>query len=128
MALSLVIADHYRMTDDQYLVWIRERNRGYLSSLLLRALFAFLSPASLLPRAGARWAAVHRGSRLEAQVTGPGEGVALLTFPPRLFTPVLLRHFTGVFQAALDRSNARTAEVRLVEHDDVHARYQTRWT
>lgn len=128
MALALTIADQYRMSDGEYLGWLKQRNRSLFRTLMYRALFAFLSPASLAPKAAARWAAVHRGSELTCELVAPGLAELRLTFPPRLFAPLLLQSFTAVFQAAIEHSNARTCEVSLTEIADTTGLYVARWT
>jgi len=128
MAVSLTIADHFAMDDEAYLGWLQELNQSYFRSLVLRVLFAFISPAELVPRAAARWAAVHRGSTLSTESVSPQEARILLEFPPGLFAPILLRHFTAVFQAALAHSNAQEPVVTLVDASDVRGLYRARWS
>lgn len=127
MAVSLTIADHAGMDDDAYLRWLEELNRSYFRSLVLRVLFAFVSPAELVPRSPARWAAVHQGSTLTTESVSPNEARIILDFPSGLFAPVLLRHFTAVFQAALAHSNARDPVVTLEEASEVRGLYRARW-
>jgi len=128
MAVSLTIADHFGMDDAAYLAWLEEVNRKYFSSLVLRVLMGFVSPAELAPRAPARWAAIHRGSTLTSEVIRPGEGRIELEFPPGLFAPILLQQFTAVFQAAFRHSRAKQAEVALVEASSTRGVYEARWS
>lgn len=127
MAISLIIADHYEMTDAQYLAWLKVRNLSFLNSLMYRAVMSFLSPAHIVPKAATRWAAVHRGSDLVVNFVGPRDVDMVLTFPPRLFAPILLEHFTAVFEAVLERTNACGGEVLLAEASDTRGVYHARW-
>jgi hypothetical protein len=127
MGVSLIIGDHYRLEDDAYLAWLRDVNRRYFSSVVYRILMSFVSPGMVFPRAGARWAAVHEGSTLAGRLLGAGEGELELTFPPGLFAPLLLQHFTAVFQAAFEHSNASRCAVTLDESSDVLGHYRVTW-
>ncbi len=127
MAISLLIADHYRMTENQHLQWLKSQNRGFFSSLMYRAVMSFFSPAALIPKATARWAAVHRGSTLSATFVGPNDVDVFLDFPTRLFPRIALEQLTAVFEAALENSNARTSEVILVEVTDTRGTFHARW-
>lgn len=128
MAVSLIIADHYRMTEVQHLEWLKNQNRSFFSSLMYRAVMSFFSPASLVSKAPDRWAAVHRGSTLSLQPVGPCDVDAFLDFPSRLFPTIALQQLTAVFEAALDNSNAREGEVVLAEVTDTRGVFHARWT
>jgi len=127
MALSLFIADRWQMTDAQAKQWLKRQNRSFFRSLMYRAVMAIVSPAALVPRAATRWSAVHRGSHLEARVIAPTQGEMVLRFPEHLYDRSLLYHFTAVFEAALENSNAMLGEVELVESDAVHGVYRFAW-
>ncbi len=127
MAVSLAIADHYRMTENQHLQWLKSQNRGFFSSLMYRAVMSFFSPAALIPKGTARWAAVHRGSTLRAEVVGEKDVDVFLDFPPSLFPRVALQQLTAVFEAALENSNARSSEVVLVEAGETRGLFHARW-
>ncbi len=127
MAISLAIADQYRMTENQHLSWLKSQNRGFFSSLMYRAVMSFFSPAALIPKSPARWAAVHRGSALSATFVGPNDVDVFLDFPPRLFPRIALQQLTAVFEAALENSNARASEVMLVDVTDTRGTFHARW-
>lgn len=128
MAISLIIADHYRMTEHQHLDWLKSQNRSFLSSLMYRAVMSLFSPAALIPKAPDRWAAVHRGSKLTANFVGPRDIDIILEFPPRLFATIALQQLTAVFEAALENSNAHASECVLVEVTDTRGLFHARWT
>jgi hypothetical protein len=127
MAVSLAIADHFRMTEAHYLEWLKNQNRSFFASLMYRAVMSFFSPASLIPKAPQRWAAVHRGSTLSVTTVGPRDLDVFLDFPPRLFATSALQQLTAVFEAALENSNARESEVVLAEVTDTRGVFHARW-
>jgi len=128
MALSLFIADHYRMTDEGYRRWLKTANRSLFQTLMYRALFSLISPAPLIVRGASRWAAVHKGSELDGRLVGPTEGEIQIRFPRNLFARPLLDHFTAVFEAAFEHCNARTCQVALVAADERRGCYRISWS
>jgi hypothetical protein len=126
-ALALIIADHYLMSDKQYLAWVKAQNSSFFASLMYRAVMSFVSPASLIPRATERWAAVHRGSTLTAEFVGPRDVDVTLTFPPHLFSGLALEQLVAVFEALFERSKARDPEVMLAEISPTRGIYHARW-
>ncbi len=128
MALSLLIADHYRMTEVQHLEWLKNQNRSFFSSLMYRAVMSFFSPSALASKAADRWAAVHRGSTLTIHMVGPRDVDAVLEFPPRLFPMIALQQLTAVFEAALENSKARDSEVVVAELTDTRGVFHARWS
>ena len=126
-ALALSIADHYRMSNEAYLAWIKQQNRSYFGSLMYRAVMAFASPAALVAKAAARWAAVHRGSSLAAKVLGPGDAQATLTFPPFLFAGLALLQVKAVLEAGAEHTNARHPTVELEHVSPTSGVYRVRW-
>jgi hypothetical protein len=88
---------------------------------------AIFSPAQLLERAPHRWEAFHRGTTLRVKVAGPNEAGVTLSFPPRLFTPLLLQTYAGAFAAALEHARAHVATVELVSSTGTSAEFVSRW-
>lgn len=128
MALSVAIADHYQMDDAAYLRWEQDVNRGYFRNLVLRFLFAFVSPAELAVRAPSRWSSVHTGSALSTRGVSDREHHIILDYPEGLYAPVHLEHFCAVFQALLEHSNAKDCAVSLVEQSPTRAVFAARWS
>jgi hypothetical protein len=128
MAVSLTVADHYRFDDETYLRWVRDANRSYFHDIVVRVLMAFASPADLMARAGARWAAIHKGTTLTASMVGPRQARAEIVFPQGLFSPILLQHFRSVWQAVIEHANARDCRVEMVEATDARAVYEATWS
>ncbi len=126
-ALSIAVADHFRMTDAQYLGWVKAQNRTFFRSLMYRSVMSFISPSWIIPKATARWAAVHRGSVLAAEFVGPTDVDVVLTFPPHLFAGLALQQLVAVFEAVFEHSNARNPKVTLATVDETRAVYRAHW-
>lgn len=127
VALSLTIADHYDMSDAQYLEWLKGANRSFFQSLMYRAVMSFLSPAAIIPKATARWSAVHRGSELRAEFVGPRDVDIVLVFPPRLFAGLALQQLAAVFEAVFEHTRGRNPEVVLADVTETRGVYHARW-
>jgi uncharacterized protein (TIGR02265 family) len=127
MAVSLFIADHYGMDDGRYRSWLKRANRSFFKSVVFRALMALVSPRAFVPRAGARWAAVHRGSQLTGRMLSERSAEFVLTFPPRLYDAKLLGYFVAVFDAAFEHCNARNCVISLAKVEPTRAEYAIEW-
>ncbi len=127
MAVSLFVADRYHMDDKRYRSWLKRANESFFKSLVFRALMALVSPGALVPRAGARWAAVHRGSELAGQILKERSAEFVLTFPPRLYDAKLLGYFVAVFDAAFEHCRARDCTVSLAQVEPTRAVYAIEW-
>ncbi len=127
MAVSLFIADHYGMSDGDYRSWLKRANESFYSSVVFRALMAFVAPRSLVPRAGARWTAVHKGSHLEGRMLSQLSAQFVLSFPPRLFDARLLGYFVAVWEAGFEHCNARDCKVALSKVEPNRAEYSIDW-
>jgi hypothetical protein len=53
---------------------------------------------------------------------------AELSFPPHLYTPVVLQGFGHAFRASLDAARARGSVVELTEHSGERARWTLSWS
>jgi hypothetical protein len=126
-AALLAVADANWMTDAQFLEWIRATNRALFRGLVYRALMAIFSPAQLVERAGARWESFHRGSWLTVTSGGAGQATGELTFPKRLYTPLLLRVCGEAFAAGFEHARGSDVTVELEEWSDTSGRFAARW-
>ncbi len=126
-AALLAIADQAGMTDGQFVAWDRATMSEVYRGLFFRALMAIFSPAKLLERAPARWEAFHQGTTLGVRRAGPNEALVALTFPRRLFTPLLLQTYAGAFAAALVHARAPWADVELASSTETAAEFVARW-
>jgi hypothetical protein len=126
-ASILAMADATRMTDAKFLEWNRATNREMFGSVLYRALMAIFSPAQLIERAPARWESFHPGTTLTVKSTSSHEGRCELTFPERLFTPLLLEMLGGAMAAALEHARARDVTLEVGTATTTAAEFVARW-
>jgi len=127
LSALLAVGDAAGMTDDQLLSWNRETNHALYRGLLYRALMAMFSPAALIERAPGRWASFHRGTSLSVVPDGPGRAVGVLSYPPRLFTPLLLQCYVGAFAAGFEHARGHDVTVELSSTGEREARFLARW-
>lgn len=121
----LAIADGAGMTERQYLDFCHAGNRALFTGLLYRALMSLFSPATLLERAPARWESFHPGTRLT--ISGDGPSVARLTFPPYLYSPLLLRGVGQAFAVAVEMARGREASVELTAYEATEGTFLATW-
>ncbi len=126
-AAFLAIADAAGMSEAQYCAWSHAANARLFDGLIYRALMSLFSPMVLLERAPSRWEAFHTGTRLSVKQDGPACGVGELSFPERLFTPLLLRGFAESFAAAFENARGRDVTVELGAHAPTSAVFVARW-
>jgi hypothetical protein len=123
----LAMADAAGWSDDDLLAWHRSLNRSLFKGPVYRALMAFFSPLLLLEKGANRWNAFHQGSSLAVTTEGKRAALATLTFPPGLFTPLLLRVYAGAFAAALEHARAEEVAVEVAEAGETWGRFRARW-
>lgn len=102
--------------------WTRavyERQQRIFRTPLYRALMLVLSPTLMTMGAQQRWGAYRRGSELTVekwQKSGPTMlTFATLTYPPGLYTPLLLRGLGGMLRAAIEAAGAKESQLELLE-------------
>jgi hypothetical protein len=125
---ALAIADHTRMSDEQFLAWAHDANAAMYRTATYRAIMSLFSPQILFQGGASRWNVFHEGTRLTFEGDGPGRGSAMLTFPPQLFTELLLRQFAQAFRAALLHSRAKASTVEVDSIGPTSARFVARWS
>lgn len=121
----LAIADAYVLTDDAYLSWMRALNVRMFTTLF-RTIVATVPPDVLVRSAAERWGIFHRGSALTVLESGRRAATVQLSFPPRLFHGLALRHFVAVFEAVLDLTDP-AGRVALVSSDDETGCFALTW-
>ena len=127
-ALILAVADHLRLSDDEFLARDLEFNKQFLGGKFFRVLMSVTSPNLLLTGASFRWDAVHQGSTIEVARQGKEGARVTLTLPERLFSRLNLRCYGGAFRALLQMSNVKAAAVELTEETATQAVYKTTWS
>lgn len=127
-AAFLGVADATGMTDAQFCAWNRSANAQLFQGLIFRALMSVFSPMVLLERAPARWESFHGGSLLTVRKDGPKGAIGELSFPARLFTPLLLAGIAECYAAAFEHARGREVTVELAAHGPTAATFQARWS
>jgi hypothetical protein len=126
MALLLAVAD-LRDDDTGFVAWMYDANRAVLKSPWYSVLMSVSSPMMLLRGTEMRWGALHKGTEVTATRQEKGATIHF-DFPPRLYTPLLLRAYGEAFRAAIDLTNARDASVVLSQVSSTRAAYDARWS
>jgi hypothetical protein len=127
MALALAIADHHHMEDQEFLRFIFDHNRELLGSPTYSYLMRADGAQAMLKHAQVRWKAMHRGVQLEASEVDAHCCRYALSFPLRLYDPLLLKAFAQTFRAGLVLANLPEAAVELVEFTETAAVFVARW-
>ena len=128
MVYNMAIADTGKLTDAQFLNAILEVNRRSFSGPIYKMLLGLASPSLLIAAGGARWGTMHRGSTLAVEKTSSRDCEARLTFPPRLFTHLMLQDFARALQAALEASRAKNATVAVASWGEDFGCYLAQWS
>jgi len=127
MAIGLAISDHHHRDDREFLEQAYALNRELLGSPTYRYLMVGDSPEAMLRHATVRWAAMHRGARLEVHDVTAHACVYRLAFPAHLFNELLLEAFGRTFQASFDLCGAAQSQVTLVAFGDATATFNAMW-
>jgi len=121
------IADLAGMDEEAYLRWTRVTNAHRFANPVFRFLMSFTSPQMLMDIGASRWGAMHRGTRLTSERTGPQQATVALRFPTALFCELSLRSLGTAFLVALEHSRAKRPQVRLDRFDTSSACFEAQW-
>jgi hypothetical protein len=125
--MLLALADHHRMTGEQYVEWALVQNRRLMREKIYHGLLALTSPAFLLRGASSRWSNFHRGIELVVEQPGEREVAATLRFPSFLLNDMLARGLAAGIQAALEASRAKDLRFCVEATTDRSARMSASW-
>jgi hypothetical protein len=124
--LRLATRDVLIASDAEYLDWTYVVSSKVFAERLYRVLMYVLSPTLVLLGAGRRWNAFREGTTLTATTEKNG-GRVELTFPPHLYTELILHGFGEAFRASLVAARARDPRVVLTDHEPGIARWNATW-
>jgi hypothetical protein len=113
-------------SDDQYNEWTFQIAQELFARPFYRVLMYVVSPSLVMLGASRRWNAFREGTTLVAKVSGNGGDIAL-SFPPRLYTPLILEGFGHAFRASLVAARARNIRLELVGAEQQSARWSVTW-
>jgi hypothetical protein len=125
-ATRVLTRDAIFASHEQYNEWTFEIAKELFARPFYRALMYVMSPGLVMLGASRRWNAFREGTTLTAKSTGNG-GDITLTFPPHLYTPLVLEGFGHAFRASLVAARARNARVDLEEAHADRARWVAAW-
>ena len=112
---------------DEYLGWVYEQNRKFLSTPLYRAVFLLISPERLLLGMEKRWSSLRRGTAFEHVRRGPTNVDIHVRSPPHLYSRLLVQGMSVVIRAALDCAGAKGTRVEGDICSPKEVVYHVRW-
>jgi hypothetical protein len=125
-ATRILTRDAVFESDAQYNDWTFEIANELFARPFYRALMYVMSPSLVMLGASRRWNAFREGTTLTSKSAGNG-GDITLTFPPHLYTPLVLEGFGHAFRASLAAARARDVRVELAEVSADRARWVAGW-
>ena len=111
VAFSLAMADLHGMSDADFCQYWYDVMLNITDGLYAAAL-SLVSPVLILRTLASRWGTFHQGVDAIALPT-PGGLLIRLTFPTRLFSPLIIDGYVAVFQALISRSRRPAATAKL---------------
>jgi len=130
--ITLLIRDLVFASDREYLDWFRRYIARVFDKPFYRIVIHVLSTTLVVMGATDRWAKFHRGSTL--QITEPVKKVGKrlstkgkLSYPPNLFSGLLLDQICATYLAALDANRAEEPDVRIEKNDEIEAFFSASW-
>jgi hypothetical protein len=113
-------------SDAEYNDWTFEISSEVFRRPAYKVLMYVMSPTLVMLGATRRWNAFREGSKLVANVSG-NRGDILLTFPPQLYTELVLQGFGQAFRASLVAARARNVRLTLEDAQPESARWSATW-
>jgi hypothetical protein len=125
-AVRILTRDAVFATDDEYNQWNFEIAGELFARPFYRVLMYVVSPTLVMLGAQRRWSAFREGTTLAARPHANG-GDVVLTFPARLYTPLVVAGFGQAFRASLVAARARGVKVALEDVQPDRARWSVTW-
>jgi hypothetical protein len=89
------------------------------------------STSLIVMGASKRWSTFHTGSTLQASPLKKREGrfhtTGTLTYPPHLFTGILLHQLSATYLAAFDANRSQEPRVTVEEKSPTEALFRASW-
>jgi hypothetical protein len=124
-SVCLAIADLHGMDDAAFLSWVGPTNKrlfkgfhGFVISLI--------SPDIAIRQGGGYWKMFHRGTSVTTHNLDRHLWAVRMTFPPRLFSGLLVAQYAPVFRAGLQLKTP-SMRVELKEEGDEFALFHASW-
>lgn len=127
VALSLAVADHRNLDGPAWTAFVRDGNRKIFNGFAMRVLLAVASPSQLVLAGRVKWNTLRRGTRLEAEASGPRSAAVKLHMPPRVFPVDYLPVIEAGFLAMLELSRAERPRITRGEVTDTLVTFDAGW-
>jgi hypothetical protein len=124
--LRILTRDTVFASDDEYDEWNFQIAGELFARPFYRVLMYVVSPTLVMLGAQRRWSAFREGTTLAAKPHASG-GEVVLTFPPHLYTPLVVAGFGQAFRASLVAARARGVTVALEDVQPDRARWSVTW-
>jgi hypothetical protein len=129
--LLMVVRDAFFPSNDAFLDWATERTIRLFNKPVYKLMMHVFSTSLIIMGAAKRWAKFHQGSSLNAKPVKKIEGrfktAGSLTYPPHLFSGLIVPQLASVYLAALKTNNAEDPEVVHREKSDTEAAFFVSW-
>ena len=130
-ALLLTVRDAFFNSDEAFLDWATEKTIDLFNKPIYRLMMHVFSTSLIVMGASKRWTKFHTGSSLYVKPVKKIEGryktVATLTYPPYLFSGLIVPQVANVYLAVLKTNNAEDPEVVHREKSDSQSVFFVSW-
>jgi hypothetical protein len=123
----LMVRDTALVTDTAYRQWNHAVAAEVFSRPMYRVLMYVMSPTLVLMGASKRWAAFREGTTLVSRADKSKRELEL-SYPPKLYTEIVLHGIGEAFRAALVAAGAKEPLLDLDEAGAEKARWRVSWT
>ena len=131
LSLVLLPRDVIFKTDEEYLEWSRIFMGRMFAKPVYKIMMHVFSSALIVMGAAKRWGSFHQGSILQVdrlrKIDGLYRTVGRLTYPPHLFSGLLLPHLASTYMAALEANKAQSPRVEAHEISPTEAHFHVSW-
>jgi hypothetical protein len=129
--LLLAVRDAFFNSDDAFLNWATTKTINLFNKPVYRLMMHVFSTSLIIMGAAKRWGNFHQGSSLHVKpvkkIEGRSKTVATLTYPPHLFSGLIIPQVANVYLAVLKTNNAEDPQVVHKEKSDTEASFFVSW-
>ncbi len=130
-SLILLVRDACFGNDDEFLEWCRINMGRLFSKPLYKIMMNVFSTSLVVMGAAKRWSTFHLGSHLTAKpikkVGDRFETAGSLTYPPYLFSGLIVPQVAATYKAALQANKANDPQISSAEKSDTESVFYVSW-
>jgi hypothetical protein len=130
-ALLLVVRDAFFTSNEAFLDWATEKTISLFNKPVYRLMMHVFSTSLIVMGAAKRWKNFHQGSSLNVmpvkKIEGRYKTAATLTYPPHLFSGLIVPQVANVYLAVLKTNNAEDPQVVHKEKSDSESSFFVSW-